>query len=713
VTYTGERLLELLPAIYRLRDSEAASALGGLLSPAEATELASLEAQVGTLDVAGLGRLEALRAKATRGPLAALLTVIGEQLGVIGDDLESLYDDQFVETASAWALPYIGDLIGYRSLHGKAPGLSARAEVGHTIGFRRRKGTASMLEQLARDVTGWEAHVVESFALLATTQYMNHIRLDNRVTPTLRDGTLTELVGTAFDPVPRTLDVRRIGRARGRHNIPNIGIFLWRLRALARERIPVTADATDAAGRRFRFDPLGTDVALLVRPLREDEIEHLSEPINVPFPISRRRLEADLAAPEPDLYGDGKSIAVLIGGLLQPPAALAVCNLSDVPGGGWAHDAPTGRIAIDPELGRLVVAGDLLPLPGPLAVTYHRGGPDGVGGGDYDRAASFAPLGGLVVGVPDDTPTIQGAIDLVTAAGGGVVEIRDNGRYAEALSIDLPANATLEVRAANGLRPLVALPAPWTVRGAEGSRSTLNGLLVTGDRVVVRGAANRLSALTLNHCTLLPGRALDPDGSPTSPGASSVSVGIAGVGLTVCASLLGAVRVHNGSSAAIDGSVLDATLGGVAYGASDTAPTDPGGAVDLESCTVLGDVHTDRVDASNCLLVGRVVATRTQTGCLRFSYLGPGSMTPRRYRCQPETGPGRANVPHFASLRFAAPAYARLADGTPSGIGQGAEDESEMGIYRRRYEPQRHADLQIRLDEYLRAGLDAGVIHES
>jgi hypothetical protein len=53
---------------------------------------------------------------------------------------------------------------------------SPRAEVAHTIAFRRRKGTATMLEQLARDVTGWPARVVEYFQLLGWTQNMNHIR---------------------------------------------------------------------------------------------------------------------------------------------------------------------------------------------------------------------------------------------------------------------------------------------------------------------------------------------------------------------------------------------------------------------------------------------------------------------------------------------------------------------------------------------------------
>src|SRR3954452_3786513 len=96
------------------------------------------------------------------GPLKALLGLIAEQMAVLEENMDQLYDDQFIETCAEWVAPYIGDLVGYRTLYGVAPRISSpRAEVAHTIGFRRRKGTASMLEQLARDVTGWNARAVE------------------------------------------------------------------------------------------------------------------------------------------------------------------------------------------------------------------------------------------------------------------------------------------------------------------------------------------------------------------------------------------------------------------------------------------------------------------------------------------------------------------------------------------------------------------------
>ena len=47
------------------------------------------------------------------GPLKALLSVIAEQVAVLEEDLDQLYDDQFIETCAEWVVPYIGDLVGH------------------------------------------------------------------------------------------------------------------------------------------------------------------------------------------------------------------------------------------------------------------------------------------------------------------------------------------------------------------------------------------------------------------------------------------------------------------------------------------------------------------------------------------------------------------------------------------------------------------------
>ena len=44
--------------------------------------------------------------------------LIEEQIAVVAEDLDQLYDDQFIETCAHWVIPYIGDLIGYQSVQG-------------------------------------------------------------------------------------------------------------------------------------------------------------------------------------------------------------------------------------------------------------------------------------------------------------------------------------------------------------------------------------------------------------------------------------------------------------------------------------------------------------------------------------------------------------------------------------------------------------------
>ena len=290
MTFDVEKLVSLLPAIYRIRDVETAARLEGLLNPEEQVELELLRSS-SSLTETEQRRLNELEEKRQRGPLKSLLSVIAEQAEVLEEDLAQLYDDLFIETCAEWAVPYIGDLIGARGAF-VFPGakFTQRAFVANTMAYRRRKGTAAVLEQLARDVTGWTAKVVEYFQLLATTQYLNHIRLDNLSVADLGNSQTLEWLDTPFDRVTRTVDVRRIEPRRGRYNIPNIGIFLYRI-----DSFPVTeAPAFQLDSHRWLFDALGRDTQLYNKPEAEDEITHLAEPINVPIPISRRVLHCFL-----------------------------------------------------------------------------------------------------------------------------------------------------------------------------------------------------------------------------------------------------------------------------------------------------------------------------------------------------------------------------------------------------------------------------------
>jgi hypothetical protein len=710
--FSAPHLLRLLPALYRVRDIDVARGMP-LLTAAEQAELDGLEV-VPNPTVAQQIRIAQLRAQRDRGPLAALLAVFAEQLAAVEENLEQLYDDQFIETCADWVVPYIGDLVGVRALHSLAGMPSARAEVAHTITFRRRKGTIAMLEQLAYDVTQWPARAVEFFQLVATTQYMNHLRPANQYSPALGRSEPLTRIGGAFETTAHTIDVRRVRNGRGRYNLPNIGIFLWRIAAHPLTRSP----AVRVGPRRWRVSPLGDDIPLYARSVTENDVTHVAEPVNVPEPLARRRM-----AEHPALYyGVGQSVTLYVDGAPVPLASLTVCDLGD-DGATWAHLPEPGVFTIDPERGRVALPPG--PEPQSVAVSYHYGFGANIGGGEYERAASFAiPADVVPERVPDDHPDIATAVAALGAAG-GVVEITDSGRHLMPNAIDVAANARIEVRARNGRRPTVVLEEPLEITGAAGSELALNGLLMTGDLVRVAAAGgNELARLTLTHLTLVPGWTLEPDGTPADPDEASVVVEADNTLLVINQCITGGIRVAPGARADIADSIIDScALTNVAYAANDAG--DAGGELRLIAVTVVGKVHATVLRlVSNSILAAElaagdgwtvpVLAQRRQEGCVRFSWVPREARVPRRHRCQPDPDDASGRVaPSFLTLRYGRPHYARLASRTPEEIRRGADDEGEMGAYHALHEPQRETNLRIRLTEYLRAGLEAGVFYES
>ena len=80
---------------------------------------------------------------------------------------------------------------------------------------------------------------------------------------------------------------------------------------------------------------------------------------------------------------------------------------------------------------------------------------------------------------------------------------------------------------------------------------------------------------------------------------------------------------------------------------SDADEISAGGTLTIENSTVIGRVHTARLDlASNVIFMARpgagdawthpVISDQNQQGCVRFSILPLNSIVPRRYRCQPD-----------------------------------------------------------------------------
>ncbi len=690
MSFDGQKLFNLLPALYRLRDAQVAQSQS-LLTLAESAQLIALQALPTPLSPVNQAALDQLLAKAARGPLQSLLMLIAEQLAVVEEDLDQLYDDQFIETCAPWVIPYIGDLIGYRPVKGVAPAVaSPRSEVAHTISFRRRKGTVLVLEQLARDVTGWGAHAVEFFNLLADTQYMNHIRRFNHYAPDLRRWEPRVYMDTGFDATAHTVDVRRVASERGRYNIQNIGIFLWSLNSYSATMS--RASAVPGVPQCFRFSPLGRDMPLFNNPLYQGiDITAAARPRNVPDLLRRHVLCRDIEEIEKGAagvyYGIGNSLALYVDGIFK--SKIQVCDLSGNDGS-WANLPSAGSpydAAIDPYLGRIA----LPPVAGAsptVQATFRYGFNADMGGGEYPRAESFAastqqPL----VHVPGDYPTIQAAVDAL--GGDGVVEITNSDRYDEpGLSVKVKGNGRIELRAHDGFRPVLMLAGEIVVTGGADSAFDLNGLLVASTvapanpspaallhvpAVAGGGVANQLSTLGLTHCTLVPGWALSQHGDPLY-GAQPVLVAEEpGLDITITKSILGAIRTHELAKTNIADSIVDACdAANVAYAALDGAGG--GAALTAQGCTIVGKVHATLLQlVSNSTLwaglppgdnwAGPLWADRKQEGCVRFSYIPAGSVTPREFECVVE-GWG-TNFPSWAP--GTAFALGRLIAATSSG----------------------------------------------
>jgi hypothetical protein len=689
----GSKLFDLLPALYRLRDAQIAQSKN-----------------------------------LPQGPLQSLVMLIEEQLAVVAEDLDQLYDDQFIETCAPWVIPYIGDLIGYQSVHGVVPAVaSPRAEVAHTVSFRRRKGTVLVLEQLARDVTGWGAHAVEFFQVLAATQYMNHIRPHNHYAPDLRNWRPRAYMNTGFDRTAHRVDVRRIAVERGRYNIQNIGIFLWSLNAYSLTMSPAVA----VAGSKtcFRFSPLGLDMPLFNHPVSQgSDITAPARPVNVPDVLLRRVLCEDLAKiietnPNALNYDPGDSLVLYIDGSLVVPSKIQVCDLSG-PDGNWNNLPPAGSpfsAAIDPELGRIA-------LPPPAAganpivqASFFYGFNADMGGGEYPRADSFsASPEQVVVRVPGDYPTIQAALSALP--GDGVVEITDSGRYQESggLAVAVKANGHIELRAAEECRPTLVLGAEISVTGSAESMFDLNGLLVAyappspgaplpAALVHAPNGGSNLGHLGLTHCTLVPG-SLAPALLASTPGLEIV----------VQKSIVGSLWVNQLAAASISDSIVDAVdPAAVAYAAG---PNQPGGALTLQGCTIIGKIYASLLSlVSNSIAWAKLApvdswkaplwAIRKQEGCARFSYIPAGSITPREFQCV-EQGP-ESPLPLFYSLRYGDPAYAKFSPLADDAIRRGADDGGEMGAFHFLLAPLRETDLRVRLREFMAVGLEFGIFYEN
>lgn len=220
---------------------------------------------------------------AERGlPLLALLTTVAAQAANLRQDLDSLWDDFFIETCADWVVPYIGALVGANLLQTPV-GQSNRLDVWNTVLWRRGKGSPAMLSSLGNAITGWPGDLTEFFRALGWSQNLNHVRIDRSLTPRLTDPARLSLLGSAADPFVHAADFQPAGAldqprllagrgtvpawgTPGRYQIRNLGMFVRPLQTFpVRGASPSSSPPSGTAAPNtplFKFDPLFRDVPL-------------------------------------------------------------------------------------------------------------------------------------------------------------------------------------------------------------------------------------------------------------------------------------------------------------------------------------------------------------------------------------------------------------------------------------------------------------------
>lgn len=706
------------------------------------------------------------------GPLTALLSAVARELEVLEDDVRRLQDGWFIETCEEWLVPYLADLVGLAEVPPDlGTAVSRRAFVANTVAYRRRKGTLAVLEQVTRDVTGWPTRAVEHHPLLVATVHVNHVRLDRPAVAAVRPAGFVELGSVvsppsakrALDPLTHTVEVRRTGSGRGRYGIGGVAVYPFSAQVQAIGAPGTGGPATGTGGpprgpdggwSRTRVsggwhhvDPLGRSTPLFAPPRAESSIESLAGEADLPVPLRPRRLlELLRAARAGDLDPTALPIGVRIGttGTDLAPERVRVCGLEDLAAG----DEP--QVMVDAVAGRLsAYRNGAHYVPVAVFVRYAYGSAADVGAGPYSRAerhedllaadpwrppASSGETGPKDVQVAVSSSTTAPASPQMVAdvaAGLAAVEsawadpasnavgatatvsIEDSARYAGDLAVEVPSGTRLVVVAArwpvrelpdgdvevpvpgrytpDGLRPHVQ--GTLRITGGAGASVVLDGLLVEGDVVVEPGG---LGSLTIAHATV------------TGSVRVLAAVGAANATLQVRLerAVVGAVAAaEEVPSVAVVESVLDPQALPPGTAALDA----PGAHTSLAGSTVRGGLVSRSLDASSCLLDGRAEVAHRQVGCVRFSFVGSGSRTPRRFRCVTGGGGDGPPRPVYVSTDPASPAYLVLAATCSPSIRTGGERESEMGVHHHLYRPLRLRAADRQLGPYLPVGTQLGI----
>lgn len=682
--------------------------------------------------------------------LQALLAVFDEQFDKIEQDIDALYDDQFIETCAPETIAYIGDLVGARLTReaGRLP--TMRSYVGNLVGYRKRKGLAGVLAQVAHGVTGWGVRAGSNSDMLNVVEPLKVYSRGVSGTVDLRNLATIATLHSPDDMSHHTVELR-LPRAQttetvqvGRFNHQAFLIFVYRLGGYPTEWTqPAFQDSTSQCGF---FHPFGIDTPLfewILAPLAQ-RADTGAERFTVAQPLTRAKLAALLAS-------NPKTLPFVIRGQtsqgIRDFSAEEICvwDLSD-----WNWNGSNSKIlvAVDPELGRFALRSEV--APSSVRISAMSGFSTDMGGGPYDRA-HLGPVPNRLFLVGPYREDVDNSGESVISTHGSLheaiaawknwvlqkesasltatIRVVDSRTYSWGREknswthIDVGANA-LTIEADNGQRP--CLLGNVTLTGTMGGKARFDGLLWDG-----RVSASGSIIVEVVDSTIL-ARRTRAEGNPifsksTIKPEMSLSVRIE-------RSIVGGIRLsRNGATLMIEDSIVDSATNGqddtfleapsgtmdvamsMVLGTADgqfalrgfgtDAPNQAAAPATIARTTLLGGVNVAWLSAKDTLFTQTVHALSAH-GSLQYCYVPPNSRVPHMYHSV-QSYPG----PLFSSTRYGDPAYCQLDGATSPQILEGASNGSEMGAFQCINANERRKNLEHILNSYVPLTLNPKIFY--
>ncbi|MFN0245407.1 MAG: hypothetical protein ACKV2T_00780 [Kofleriaceae bacterium] len=232
------------------------------------------------LDTETVGRELAAGTLAGPHDLRRLLGALAAPLAAVRQSVEELHRDLFIDSAGDGAIALLADMVGTTLVFPDAR--SNRRDVRGTVGWRRRKGTPAMLEDLVDDLSGRMTPLLEGWKLLAITQDLDLLRMP-RTTIDLRDIRVAERTRGPLDATYHVVDIRTPSARTGRYHPAHLShwMHVTQLFPLVRGEAAYIGD---------QGDPIAGTVNPPAAPPLDREWRYTMHPLGRTYPLRARRV---------------------------------------------------------------------------------------------------------------------------------------------------------------------------------------------------------------------------------------------------------------------------------------------------------------------------------------------------------------------------------------------------------------------------------------